>query len=191
MAPVVASVDFRTKVAQVDAEIDGFIELLKTEGVKSYLEIGSQYGGSFFKVGSSLPGGSRLVSVDRPHPGHDTERHLIAARDELRELGYFAEVFLGDSTAPGVIRLAANFAPYDAIFIDGNHTLPYVTTDWQNFGGMARIVAFHDIVWDRPVRPGRLPIEVRKLWLQIKGQYRHKEIIAPGSEKGIGVLWRQ
>jgi predicted O-methyltransferase YrrM len=181
---------YRTKIAQVDGEIDAFIGLLKSENVRSYLEIGSEWGGSLWKVATTLPAGSRVMSIDYPQPKRGTDESLRACIKELRGLGYEAKFCLDRSDAQTVIDTARAAAPFDAIFIDGNHTLPVVTKDWENYGPMARIVAFHDIAWDRPVRPGRLPIEVSHLWRSIKGQYRHVEFVEPGSEKGIGVLWR-
>lgn len=180
---------YETKIAQVDEEIDAFIDLLKTESVLSYLEVGSQYGGSLWKVGQSLPKGSRIVSVDYPHPDHGTATSLHQCIDALSK-DYDAKVLLGDSTHTDIVRKVIALGPFDCVFIDANHSLPYVTKDWENYGPLARIVAFHDIVWDKPVRPGRVPIEVKKLWDEIKGNYRHQEIVAPDSHKGIGVLWR-
>jgi predicted O-methyltransferase YrrM len=180
---------YKTKIAQVDYEIDTFIALLKRENVRSYLEIGSQYGGSLWKVANSLPVGSRIVSIDYPQGDH-TAGPLKECVKELRRIGYDAHSFLGDSTSAELVGKAAALAPFDCVFIDGNHTYDYVAKDWKNYEPRGKIVALHDIAWDRPVRPGRLPIEVSKLWREIKGGYRHQEIIAPGSEKGIGVIWR-
>lgn len=181
---------YRSKVAQVDTELAGFIALLQEEGVRSFLEIGSQYGGSLWRIANALPKGARIVSVDLPWGDGATKPHLEAAIAALNEQGYRAEAIFGDSTDPDIVARVQALGPFDAIFIDGNHTLPVVTKDWENFGPLARIVAFHDIAWDSPVRPGRLPIEVSHLWRSIRGAYRHEQFVAPGSEKGIGVLWR-
>jgi predicted O-methyltransferase YrrM len=52
---------------QVEAEIDGLADILVGEGVTSYLEIGSKFGGSLLRVAERLPAGSRIVSVDMPN----------------------------------------------------------------------------------------------------------------------------
>lgn len=180
---------YQQNKAQIDGEFARFVELLKSENVKSYLEVGSQYGGALWQAANALPKGSRVVSVDLPHGDQSTAISLKECVEELRK-DYDAHLHLGDSTHPDVIEWARKHGPFDCVFIDANHSLPFVTKDWENFGPLGRMVALHDIVWDRPVRPGRVPIEVSKLWRQIKGDHQHLEIIEPGSEKGIGVLWR-
>lgn len=164
---------------QREDEIDGLIALMKSAGVKSYLEIGSKFGGSLWKIARALPLGSRVVSVD------------IAERDSLTRCisalcaeNYDALFVRGDSTASNTIDRVRLFGPYDAVFIDGNHG-PAVKSDWKHYGPMARkLVAFHDI---------KLPssLDVPALWNSIKVGRRHEEIVAQGHEKklGIGVLW--
>jgi len=44
-------------------ELAQFIALLKKENVRSYLEIGSKFGGSLWRIGCALQVKSRLVSV--------------------------------------------------------------------------------------------------------------------------------
>ena len=181
---------FENNAAQVASEFAAYAGLLMRENVRSYLEIGSQYGASLWSAAKVLPKGSRLVSVDMPQ-NPQTSGSLGECVTELNKLGFDAHLYLADSTIGHIIDQVSDWGPFDCVFIDGNHTLPGVTKDWQNYGPMARMVAFHDIVWDRPVRPGRLPIEVSHLWRELKKKYRHEEFIAPGSEKGIGVLWRE
>lgn len=180
---------YKQKIDQVPSEIDAFIEILHKERVRSYLEIGSQYGGSLWRVANALPQGSRIVSVDLPNG--NTGDHLRECCADLKGRGYDVHLVTDDSTKPEVVWSVTLLGPFDAIFIDGNHTLPMVTKDWENYRGIGKIVAFHDIAWDKQPRPNRLPIEVNKLWHTIKTPYRHQEIIAPGSDKGIGVIWRQ
>ena len=52
---------------QNEAEMRELIALFKTEKVRSYLEIGAKFGGSFWKIVNGLPTGSRAVAVDLPH----------------------------------------------------------------------------------------------------------------------------
>lgn len=180
-----------TTVLQNTEEFKEFISVLRQEKVKSYLEIGSKYGGSLKWVAGSLPG-IRLVSVDLPI-NSDALKILKGAVDELSADGYDATLYVGDSTDPHVITRVAKHAPFDAVFIDGNHTLPFVTKDWENYGPMARMIAFHDIGWDisknEPRRP-RLPIEAPILWEKLKTQYRYYEIKLDQGHNGIGVLWK-
>lgn len=188
------SAKYETDFLQNKAELDGFIAILKREAVGSYLEIGSKHGGSLWHVANALPLGSRIVSVDLPQGDNsfkESQPHLEACVAELKRLGYDSYLLLGDSTDAGVVEQVKALGPFDACFIDANHTLPYVTKDWENYGPMCRIVAFHDIGWvPRPEPSNKMPIEVPKLWNEIKGKYGHEEIKLEPRDNGIGVLWR-
>jgi cephalosporin hydroxylase len=181
-------------ILQNDAEFAWFTDILQRENVRSYLEIGSKFGGSLWRVAMSLPVGSRTVSVDLPQGDRsfkETRPHLEACVAELNARGYQASLIIGDSTDPQIVERAKALGPYDALFVDGSHTLKGATADWQNYGPLARIVAFHDIGWQpRPAPSKKDPIEVPLLWNSIKVNYRHEEIRLDQRDNGIGVLWR-
>jgi|SRR5215471_14919070 len=183
-----------TNLLQDHTEFVRFLELVRAERVQSYLEIGSKHGGSLWRIATSLPVGSRVVSVDLPHGDgsfKESQPHLEACIGELRRRGYSAAVFIGDSADPRVIECAREAGPFDLVFIDANHTEPYVWKDWRNYGPMARMVAFHDISHvNRPHKANKLPIDVPKVWNEIKVDYRHIEIRNCPANNGIGVLWR-
>lgn len=176
------------KALQVDAEIEAFAAILAREGVRRYLEIGSKFGGSLWRVANALPAGSLVVSVDLNVNGHS----LITTVNRLRDADYSAHLVVGDSTAPETVMKAATLGPYDAVFIDADHRPPAVWADWQNYGKMARIVAFHDIGWRRAPEWVGKRIDVPQIWEEIKQGYRYEEIkLCPtGKNAGIGVLWR-
>jgi predicted O-methyltransferase YrrM len=175
-------------------EFDRFIDLMRRENIRSYLEIGSKHGGSLWRMAMSLPMGSRVVSVDLPHGDSsfkESQPNLEACVADLRGRGYDAHLRLGDSTDPAVIADVVKLAPFDLCFIDANHTEPYVRKDWANYGPLARIVAFHDIGWiPRPEPSKKMPIEVPKVWRELKPQFRHTEIRFCERDNGIGILWR-
>jgi predicted O-methyltransferase YrrM len=181
---------------QVDAEIDGLADILVREGVTSYLEIGSKFGGSLLRVAERLPAGSRIVSVDMPNGTRawkESEAELKAAIAKLRLKGYDAHVIWGDSTAPATIEQVRKLGPFGAIFIDANHTRPFLEKDWANYGPLGNIiVAFHDINWHRAPEWVGTRIDVPEFWDQIKSGYVHQELkLCPtGKNNGIGVLWR-
>lgn len=183
------------RILQNDEEFAWFTDLLKREGVRSYLEIGSKFGGSLWRVArAALPAGSRLVSVDLPQGDgsfKETQPHLEACVKELIAHGYDAMLVLGDSTDAKIARRIKALGPFDAVFIDGGHTLRCVRSDWRKYGPLGRIVAFHDIGWKpRPAPSKKDPIEVPEFWDSIKGKYRHEEIRLEQRDNGIGVLWR-
>lgn len=183
-----------TAMLQDGMEIGRFIDILREEGVRSYLEIGSKFGGSLWQVARSLPIGSRVVSVDLPQGDtsfKETQPHLEECVRALRELGYDVHLILGDSTKPEIVEAVRALGPFGACFIDANHTEPFVRTDWANYGPMARLVAFHDIGWrERPEPSKKMPIEVPKVWNEIKADHYFEEIKLCPRDNGIGVLWR-
>lgn len=186
---------YQTAMLQNEIELSQFIELLKSENVKSYLEIGSKFGGSLWRVATALPVGSRIVSVDLPHGDtsfKESQPHLELCVEHLKQEGYDAHLIIGDSTSPDVVAAVGGLGPYDVCFIDANHTEPFVWSDWAEYGPMCRMVAFHDIGWKpRPEPSKKMPIEVPIVWNELKKQFRHVEINFQPRDNGIGVLWNE
>jgi len=178
------------KPLQHDAEFEEFAALMRGENVRSYLEIGAKYGGSLWLAAEVLPKGSRIVAVDIEN--ERTNGYLNECVNELRLRGYDAHLFLNDSTDPQVVAKVKELAPFDVCFIDGNHTLDYVRRDWENYGPMARMVAFHDVGWDvsKNGKPGKLSIDVPTFWNKLKIGYRHREIKLDAGNNGIGIIWQ-
>lgn len=182
----------RTPSQRAD-ELRPFIAFLKREKVKSYLEIGARHGDTFFDVMSALPKGSKGVAVDLaggPWGTPKSRQSLIDAVAELNAQGYRASIVWGDSQTSQVRQTVMARGPFDAALIDGDHRLPGVTSDWKNYGPMARLVAFHDIVGHgQTSRDGkRMPIEVPALWASLKVDHKVREFVGQDSAMGIGVV---
>lgn len=182
-----------TNLLQDLKEFDQFLKFIRKHNVKSYLEIGSKHGGSFWRISTSLPKGSRVVSVDLPHGDtsfKESEPNLKACVEELKRRGYDAHLILGDSTEPEIVEKARSLGPYDLVFIDANHTEAYVRKDWDNYKICSNIIAFHDIGWRaRPAPSKKMPIEVPIVWAELKQLYRNVEIRCCVQDNGIGILW--
>lgn len=180
---------YLTVIKQTLNEHDKFIEILKQADVRSYLEIGSFVGGSLWRVANALPIGSKIVAVDDPMPHKNSKDSLIICVNDLKELGYDAHLIFGDSTRHDIVFEAVKYAPFDAVFIDANHSLPYVRADYKNYGQMAKkLIAFHDIAATRPKKN----CEVKILWDEIRGGVLHTEEILLNSNtmtNGIGVVY--
>lgn len=181
---------------QDELELELFVRLARTQKVRSYLEVGAKFGGTLRRVGSVLPTGSRIVAVDLPNGTRawsNSKPALEGAVSDLRAIGQDARVIWGDSTDQAIVDEVNSLAPFDLILIDANHTLPYVMKDWDNYGPLGRMIAFHDIAWRR-VTPGfdGVPIDVPAFWNSIKENYVYREIkcCPSGKNNGIGVLWR-
>lgn len=186
---------------QEPREHQAFIDLLVQEKCRSYLEIGAMYGASLWKVATHLPKDSRIVAVDPMFDRPAARESLEQCIDELIALGYDAHFVFGDSTQKEIVALVRTFSPFDAVFIDGNHSPQYVLADWENYGPMARIVGFHDINWNntwRSARDNTPPADgstmgAPKIWEQVKQERRFKEFkfYPRDNYYGIGVVWNE
>lgn len=181
---------YKHKALQNGAEFDYFLNLIRQEGCRSYLEIGSYCGGSLWKVAMALPSGSRIVSVDKP-ADDQSEKLLRTCVADLKDRGYDAKLLVGDSRDRTIVAAAEALAPYDVCFIDGGHWFHNVEADWNNYGRLSRIVAFHDISWP----DGHMGMDVPQFWRDLKARGLHKGIEEirlddKPDENGIGVLWR-
>lgn len=191
---------YETTYSQVESELAWFIEILKRENVTSFLEVGSRYGGSLWRIAQeALPKGAKIVSCDS---GKGMGGRKPGAADSLQACirllqrdGYDAHLVVGDSQTPSIIKEVYKFAPFDAIFIDADHELRGVTLDWKNYSQMVKkdgIVAFHDIGWVLPENYlNSKKVEVPEFWAGVKDSYRSEECIdrSTGVTMGIGVLW--
>jgi len=182
------------KPSQNEFELRGFMGLLQEREVTRYLEIGARHGDTFYEVMRSLPPGSVGVAVDLPGALWGTVKSQNSLRDaveDLRARGYNASVIFGDSRSAATRRLVQGRGPFDAILIDGDHTLEGVTADWQAYGEAAPLVAFHDIVGDGQAEKVQgNPVQVPLLWHVLKGQFETVEFVDSGSAMGIGCVLR-
>lgn len=186
-----------TRIAQYQAEVEWFKNLIRENGVKSYLEIGARHGGSLWQYGRAMPVGSRIVAVDLPLH-RETLDSLRQCATELTKLGYDVHLVIGNSHDENIIDAARALGPFDLVLIDADHVLEAVRKDWANYSPMARMIALHDINWKPPKgwvdwKDGR-PINCPEFWEEIKPQYARTEearLDPTGQNNGIGVAWRQ
>jgi cephalosporin hydroxylase len=187
---------YETRISQVETEFSQFLDILKAENVTRFLEIGSRFGGSLWRIAKVLPKGSRLVSCDSGKGMGGRQAGAVESLEEcvrvLKVRGYDTHLIKGESQYDHVVRQVQKLGPYDAVFIDGDHELAGVTADWKNYGPMARIVAFHDVGWKVPEGYQNSKfVEVPQLWEQLRVAYRSQTFIdrSAGGNMGIGVLW--
>lgn len=184
------------RASQVEEELSGFIGLLRERKVRQYLEIGARDGDTLHTVGLALGPGAHLVAVDLPGAVWGKESSVVSlekAATDLRKRGLKVTTVIGDSKHGEVVERVRALGPYDAALIDGDHTYLGVLTDWLNYGPMAPLVAFHDIVGHKERdRKNGVAVEVPRLWSVIKSQGMPvKEFVASTSTMGIGVVFTQ
>ncbi len=166
------------EVGQSPAELRQAVELYREVKPRRVLEIGVLYGGTL-KVW--LAGDAeRVVAVD-PEPRVDFESDRLT-------------VLVGRSQDPLVVGLLREYAPFDWVFIDGDHSEPAVHADAALALELTRAgghILFHDIVppngWPS-TPPGRVWSELTRThesWAYIE---ERPDGYPPESANGIGVI---
>jgi len=178
--------DTPVPINQHEDEFSAFLDLYKKRAPMRILEIGTYNGGTLYHWITQASHGATIVSIDNQHVNKDLYPKWAANKVRV-------EFYNGYSETQEAIQKAKDFAPYDWIFIDADHSYNGVKSDWVNYSPMINkggIVAFHDIL-PHPPWDGQ-PIEVEKLWAEIKEEHDTLEII--GKSKwpdlsGIGVVF--
>lgn len=159
----------------------------------AYLEIGSRHGGSLYAASGFLATGSLIIAVDLPGaawgiPGSEQKLDVVCGL--LESEGYCVNKILADSSsveAQKGVRDVLCGRYLDAVFIDADHTLSGVTSDWNTYGPLVRtngIVAFHDIL----ISPDTPNVEVGYLWADLRKTHSYLEVVF---QYGIGIIWKR
>lgn len=184
------------RLAQSEYELRTLIQKLRENECRSWLEVGARHGDTFYEVVTSLPKGSKAVAVDLPEAAWGktgSQTSLEKCCDELRLLGYEVDLVLGDSTSADVIEKVKALGHFDAVLLDGDHRYDGIKSDWLNYHEIAdKMVIFHDIVGEAYThkKDPTWILQVPILWNEIKGAYRHEEIVDwSGPLMGIGIVY--
>jgi predicted O-methyltransferase YrrM len=170
--------------ALLEQDAREFEQMLEhAKGAHSALEIGSRYGESIKLIASVMAPGGRVVAVDLPYSDcvdqPDPAPFLQKNMQMIANSGFDAKLFIGNSRHPDVVQGVKSLAPFDFVFIDGDHSEEGVKADWENYGPLGKIVAFHDIVNNAGCF---------KLWNEIKKTHRTVEYTS-SVWLGIGVVF--
>lgn len=133
------------EVLQVASELDQMITLYRERKPARVLEIGCWDGGTLREWLTKGAADAVVCAVDLEHRNS-------GAYDDWRKPKQTLHVHRGDSTHGDARTFMREHAPYDWAFIDGDHNIEYVRTDWNtvlplmNDGGL---VLLHDISPER------------------------------------------
>ena len=177
------------RVWQYPCQFAPYLAHVAGRRVRSYLEIGVQYGGSFITTVEYLR-----------NQGHHVERALAA---DVRSSGVvaryvkahpFAEQVTLDSGS-AEFRALARGQTWDLVLIDGDHSFDACLTDFETVHGYAETIAFHDIV-------DSLAADVRRVWELVRREHaktydfaeftaQYPEVARERTYLGIGVATRR
>lgn len=170
-------------IIQWEDEFEPLLGLYRTRQPVAVLEVGTHQGGSLYHWLRNAAPGSTIVSIDDyAHPEVD-RRSLYP---DWTPAGVTLHALAGDSHDSRTVAVAMEWAPYDWVFIDGDHSYAGVKADWENYGAMCQpggVVCFHDIT---PAAGD--DIAVPKLWKQLRRQYRTDQIVGGAQGGGIGIV---
>lgn len=169
-------------------ELERLLDAYRELAPRRVLEIGSYTGGTLYHFLQASTPGTLVVSMDLYNNRAVDNRALYP---EWTPEGVDLHVMQADSTDLDTVSDVWDMAPFDFVFIDGDHMEASVRKDWKNYRMMVRpggIVALHDIL----PAPGIDYIQVEPVWREIQRQgYKTREIVAdPDAEwGGIGVVY--
>lgn len=182
------------KPLQVKEEILRLIDIAANQRLKIILEIGTSYGGVLFLLAKIASEDAVIISVDLPakrggYPGWRKKIYQLFV-SKNQKLHLLKEDSHKQSALLKVKDILAG-RKVDFLFIDGDHTYDGVKSDFIMYKGLMNdggIIVFHDIAR----HPADSGCEVEKFWNEVKGNFRHLEIVEDEKQGwgGIGVLYK-
>jgi predicted O-methyltransferase YrrM len=138
-------------IIQDETELWELCQRLDKLNPQKGLEIGNASGGTtlFWQALAPL-----VVSIDLYEAGSADGVFPVEMLDDVKFI-------LGDSHSSEILEQAKEFAPYDFLFIDGDHTIEGVKMDYDMYAPLVKkggIVAFHDWGYQEGAPSHRWPI---------------------------------
>lgn len=178
---------------QFKVEFSELLKIFDKIEPKNILEIGVREGGTLYQWIKHAPKGARVVAVDLPdgpwgmRKPPECEEWLSWAKKYNVEL----IPIIGNSHSPNVVYQLECMAPFDFIFLDGDHSLTGMACDFLVYSRMLNepgVIALHDILLDESDNR----IETWRYWYEIEnGNYKTKVLTSMDDQKsrGIGVVY--
>jgi len=180
---------------QVRDEILELVRILDETKPEVIAEIGTATGGTLFLFSRIASKNATLISIDLPG-GIFGGGYSRVKKPFYHSFGLPTQkihLIRADSHEPKTfekIRGELEENKIDFLFIDGDHTYEGVRKDFEMYSPLVKengIIAFHDIAIHAP----EIGSDVDKFWNEIKGKYRHIELIKDPKQGscGIGVMF--
>lgn len=173
------------ELLQVQSEIDPVIKIYRKHKPKRVLEIGSWDGGTLKLWIENADAGTTIVAVDMEHRN-------AAAYTEWQRSEVKLVTFTGDSHSPDMHEAIRSCAPYDWVFVDGDHSDYGVRADVAITKPLIRengVLVLHDItpsVHQDTYPPGVLCDELEKQGYRVE---RFEDPKREGWSHGLGVIY--
>lgn len=179
-------------VEQHGGEFVPFLEYLQTIRVQRVLEIGVRRGGTAATWCEMTKSYAQplVVGLDWPEKdGLGRAESEKVARQLLTTYPHYKCIF-GDSHDGDTVKLVGKYAPFDLLFIDGDHSLAGVECDYMCYSPMVSsrgIIAMHDIV-DSPFTRS-VNCRVSEFWKRlVPHMTEHYEFLIGADWGGIGAV---
>jgi autotransporter strand-loop-strand O-heptosyltransferase len=170
---VIVQESYDLGMVQNHKEIFEAAEHFKSQGVKNFMEIGTDQGGSF-AIWSKLSDDGIRISVDLPHGPFGRSDYDEYERDSyLQSLGSNVTTIWGSSHDESIKQQVSDILKgekLDFLFIDGDHTYEGVKQDYIMYKEFVRPggwIAFHDIKDTEFHRNANCRVD--QFWNELKG----------------------
>lgn len=178
-------------MVQNHKEIYEAAEHFKSQGVKNFMEIGTDQGGTF-AIWSKLSEDGIRISVDLPHGPFGRPDYNEVERDNyLRSLGSNVTMIWGSSHEEEIKKQVSeklNGEKVDFLFIDGDHTYEGVKQDYEMYKEFVKPggwIGFHDIKDTEFHRNANCRVD--QLWNELEGT-KLEFLDSTSSYGGIGFI---
>jgi predicted O-methyltransferase YrrM len=177
------------KPIQLECELVQFIEQVEMRQPRTILEIGTARGGMTLLLASTVRPKAHIVTIDLMLDW-PRRRALNSLSNAQRRFYPIRGNSASSKVIKSVAKIARHVGGFDVIFIDGDHTLRGVCSDfgvYSQFAAANAVIAFHDIMPDGRVRDQKQRPEwvgdVPLLWRAVCQAFpeRTSEIIADPS----------
>ena len=179
-------------IAQKREEIQWLFELVRAAQPRVVLEIGLDFGGTFFLWSRAATPDAHLIAIDTRPVGRfgDWSPFSLVRRAFAVGSQRVSLVMDSDSHSETTRERVANLLdgrPIDFLFIDGDHSRNGVWQDFYMYSPLVNpggLIAFHDI----SPTPAECTQGVARFWEEFTGEHETEEYLATGDAGfGIGV----